>query len=82
MKRFIRALVMVVPIAGFVGAASLSFAANDVECSTMKDGKKATQMVESREACTKLGGTVTYKAKPAAPASKASPASAPKPKAK
>jgi len=50
-------------LAGCIGLAGSAIAAEKVECRTMKDGKKTTQMVESEMACTKLGGTVAHKAK-------------------
>ncbi|HPG28219.1 MAG: hypothetical protein H6748_03845 [Spirochaetaceae bacterium] len=61
MQRFTRGLVMAVCLAGFLGIASPSLAADKVECTMTKDGKQTTQSVESRAKCTKLGGTVVEK---------------------
>jgi len=58
MDRFVRGFVMAGMIAGFLGVASQSLAADKVECSIMKDGKHTTQMVASHKACEKLGGKV------------------------
>jgi hypothetical protein len=45
-------------VAGFLGVAGQALAADKLECSVVKDGKKTTHMVESTKACTKLGGKI------------------------
>lgn len=60
MRRFVRGLVMSFAVAGFLGVAGQVLAADKLECSVVKDGKKTTQMVESSKACTKLGGKIVH----------------------
>jgi hypothetical protein len=58
MRRFVSGLVMAFVVAGFLGVAGQSLAADKFQCSIMKGGKKTTQSVTTREECTKLHGKV------------------------
>jgi hypothetical protein len=58
MERFVKGFVMAAVVAGLVGVASQSLAADKVECAITKNGKQSTQMVATRQACEKLGGKV------------------------
>jgi len=58
MSRFSKGLLAVLSLLGFLAGASVTLAADKLECSVMKNGVKTTKMVGSKDECTKLGGKI------------------------
>lgn len=68
MSRFSKGFVALLSLAGFLIGASVTLAADKLECAVTKDGVKTTKRVDSKEACTKLGGKIVEPvSKPKAP---------------
>jgi len=58
MSRFSKGLLAVLSLFGFLAGASVTLAADKLECSVMKNGVKTTKMVGTKDECTKLGGKI------------------------
>ncbi len=59
MSRFTKGSLALLSLVGFLASAGAALSADmKVECSVTKDGKATTQMVATKEECTKLGGKI------------------------
>ena len=58
MSRLSKGLLAVLAMVGFLASASVTLAADKLECSVMKNGVKTTKLVGSKDECTKMGGKI------------------------
>jgi len=68
MSRLTKGFLTVLSLVGFLASASMTLAADKLECTVTKDGVKSIKLVDSKEECAKLGGTITpHVSKPKTP---------------
>jgi len=58
MSKFSKGVVTVLSLVGFLASASMTLAADKLECAVTKNGVTTTKLVASKEECTKLNGKI------------------------